>query len=39
MEAGVLPVEDYLLPSIQLPHDVSTGLVETVGRILIAYRQ
>lgn len=39
MEAGVLLVEDYLLPSIQLPHDIGTGLVETVGRILIAYRQ
>lgn len=39
MEAGILLMEDYLLPSIQLSHDVSTGLIETVGRILIAYRQ
>lgn len=37
MEAGVLPMEDYLLPRIQLSHDVSTGLIETVGRILITY--
>lgn len=39
MEAGVLFVEDYLLPSIQPSHDVSTGLVKTVGRIFITYRQ
>lgn len=37
MEAGILLMEDYLLPSIQLPHDVSTGLIETVGRIFITY--
>lgn len=39
MEAGIFPSEDYLLSGIQLPHDVGTGLVETVGRILITYRQ
>ncbi len=37
MEAGVLLVEDYLLPSIQLSHDVSTGLIKAVGRIFITY--
>ena len=37
MKAGVFFVEDYLLPSIQLSHDVSTGLIKAVGRILITY--